>query len=226
MLHILRSICHTGSFMEYYDNQTSSFSGGPYLIDPDYEGNTHQFRQLGMIEVDMTSDSDNRMLTTRGTSHSSRNISQNSVSFNLQADLQISSSRSKGICEYGVYWILAESFFTTSCNTACNEETSPTSCAGDYPTFIGWPYDTNAARAIIKSLNPITYPIATSCQLNYTIGLDDNNPDIYYRNSGQNCIVYLLDSKVNYTCAATVGGSKAHRMCPCCIKGEGICLCK
>ena len=121
------------------------FSNGPFLVfDDEYDaGDESQLIKYGMIPF--------------ATSYGSRSLHDHI--FESEPNREKIKTSNIGQCSLGVYWILAQGVGET-CDTACGKESPASSCAGDSPTYDGWPYNTHQAASILQALDPGRYPKA------------------------------------------------------------------
>ena len=62
--------------------------------------------------------------------------------------------------------------------------------------------------------------MTANCAVTGISDVDDVNPDLYYRENGIKCLLYLLPTTKSYKCSARVARSAQRRLCPCCIAGK------
>ena len=153
---------------------------------------------------------------------------KHSVGINIIPTQHPSAHHGNGsLCSDGVYWILKNSNkkdkIGMTCDLACNQEASSTTCAGDYPLFNGWPYTKEELLEIINTLDKDRYQRIANCNSsNVKIKHDDLVPEFYYmpESAKEDCSpFYIEDLEHNYRCNTTTRFT-TNMLCPCCIVNE------
>ena len=175
--------------------------GGPVIVSGTHDRN--YFRGLDMVQYDPIS-----------TNHTSTRL-------NFEEYHRSLAGTNNGLCNFGVYWTVT-SGITSTCNSACANQPAKTRCAGDYPTYNGWPVNKAQLTLILAGLNNEVEAVCGKNGIDVFYGTDDHNPEI--SSADTDCYIYLLNSTyaTNYKCANTVGYEGASRFCPCCVGGKVI----
>lgn len=122
-----------------------------------------------------------------------------------------------------VYWVLAHSVHDNkplSCNTVCNDGSSLAICAGDYPTYSGWPYTEEALVDIIAGLDQQKYQRLVNCYKSDVMFLNDTMiPQFYYmddKSRRDDCSpFFLMKPEFSYKCDS-IPQYTTNILCPCC----------
>ena len=127
------------------------FSDGPFLFfddeyDADVEGQLIKYGMIPFVTMDGSLD-----VKEKEYSHNHN--------FESESNRKKMTTSSIGQCVLGVYWILAKGV-GENCDTACSKESPASSCAGDSPTYDGWPYNLDAGISILHTLDSNRFPNA------------------------------------------------------------------
>ena len=132
-----------------------------------------------------------------------------------------------GVCTKGVYWTVTLNKNTVnglSCSQACAAEPIPTVCAGDFPTYGGWPYDSDQLADIYSKLDKTRFSHLKNCDVTkvFSATNDDFVPEFYYFDGSDKTECspfYIMKATHKYKCSRAVKFT-TNLLCPCCLNGK------